>query len=328
MLAGKPQNKPRQNPIERPASDPAPHTHLYDDPDLSPRLAVLEKTDPLSLSVAQRCQLIQHIKNSVERRAQQHDLLHRNDKGEIIGLLPDIFEREEDALIVLLDSLSCSERFQDFFTRNAQALGRDMADMIPLHTLEQTWALKDSQQRQGMLQATLTGQFNYFAHDGLRFTAPPLKIIALPHRVLGQFKAGPQGLADTPENSQIEIAAAHNAIAPVHEIFKTVWHEGTHCLTHGFAAASYRGLIAPTNPFHADAQLLQARQQYRTLISARVFPRAYRRDPEERLAYDTERVFYKAWRDASLQAHPQTSHATRMARTAHSVLGRLKRLFL
>lgn len=268
----------------------------YSDPDLVPRLDALDKANIPALPLEMRCRIFQHIRKSVEKRVQDHKLYTVDDNNQVTSILTAPFVREEDALIKLLQSFHYTDRYKDFFKRNAEKLGQEIAQTMPLQALPKEWAEAGLSRKLSHLKNLARTQFNLFAHDGLHFTPPEIETIAMPPDIAGRYESGSHNLSSKVRDKRIYISSRHIQNSPPHEVYKTQWHEGVHSLCQNFAAACHQGLLTRVNPFYADAQVECERKKYGAATSSVFFPRAYQADPEERLAYETENVFFESWR--------------------------------
>lgn len=302
----------------------------YEDPDLTPRLAQLEEGGVDHLSLDMRCRLFQHIVRSVETRVRTHTLYVADDKTQSIKILHQNFLREENALIMLLKSFRYTEQYKAYFTHKAQSAGAELAAVLPLQALPSHWAQADLDHKLSDLKGFAKSQFNLFAQDGLNFPPPRIELVEMVDPYAGRYEPGRSPLSFQQGDKRICISRSHvqNSI-PFH-VFKTQWHEGVHSLCQNFAAALHQGQITKAHPLYQDAQLECARKKYGALTSALYFPRAYRMDPEEKLAYGTEEAFFNAWQTHSCPQDKTPAPGFPYIRESYAskMIDRLKKLFL
>lgn len=264
------------------------------DRDIEPILSALADGVPDYLNIEARCRLIQRITASVLRRAREHNLYKRDKNGQACGFRPGYFDTEDLILEKLVATLSYTPTYTDFFNRNAAALGSALAERIPAGKLRREWRGWDFEKRLSFLQILAETQCRLFNHDGLQFSPAVIKIAPLPAMVRGRVDGGARSLSEHAGIKQITVSKSHFDHSDALAVVQTVWHEHTHSLCQQFAAARDSGRLPDYNPFARDAETNRQRLKYEAYAPSSL-PRTYSADPEENLAFSTQRRFTATW---------------------------------
>lgn len=272
-------------------------THLRD-PALDPILAAIRDHGVTHLDVIHRSRLIDRILNSAMQRARLNNLYHYNaaKKPVAYNFLP--FTAEDEALAAIVSTMEWSDRFRDFFSMNAKKLGQMMAAEKTFKAFIRDWQRADSATQLDILKSMAAKQLALFKHDGLTPQAPEIVIGDGKQNIAGSFNKGAWGLSLRIQDKTVHINRELMAPGKTPELCRTLWHEHVHSLCQQFAASCQAGDLTVTNPFYADARMKRARLDNTTTITD-TFPKAYAADPEEKLAYLTEKIFTDSWEQHS-----------------------------
>lgn len=258
-----------------------------------------------NLSVVHRCRLIQKICDDVHVRRWQNVLKGCSPRDMNIDM-------EDDALAILVSSLPYSPTYKDFFHRNAEKLGRDLAITHPYNSLKRQFNNWSGADRLGFLRQIGEKQVALFNHDMLAFAQVTLTAAPLPDRITGEFSPVTKfPLINKGRDGQIKISENHLNTNSLAKICSTLWHENVHALSMQFAAAVHDGRMSENNPFYADASQMHERFEYYALIDG-IFRTAYESDPEENLAFATSDTFINSWKHHS-SWHMRTARALGLA---------------